>query len=140
MSSSSSSSMGAQHVNNLHLGRTGRNRSNVWDYPSQNTWANSPKGKLALHPTVKPVALIADAIRDCTNEHDIVLDPFGGAGTTMIAAERTRRRARLIEIDPGYVDVTIRRWQHLTGKTAVHAGTGEPFGQIGTVKPEPARG
>lgn len=117
----------APHLNNVQLGRNGRNRCNVWDY--QNSWARSPKSKLALHPTVKPVALIADAIRDCTNEHDIVLDPFGGAGTTLIAAERTRRRARLIEIDPHYVDVAIRRWQHVTGKAAVHAETGEQFSQ-----------
>ncbi|EIG56961.1 MULTISPECIES: DNA methyltransferase [unclassified Bradyrhizobium] len=130
----------APHVNNVHLGRHGRNRSNVWDYPSQNTRTNSSKSKLSLHPTVKPVALVADAIRDCTNEHDIVLDPFGGAGTTLIAAERTRRRARLIEIDPAYVDVTIQRWQHLTGKTAVHAETGEPFGQRSTASLERARG
>jgi DNA modification methylase len=130
----------APHVNNVQLGRNGRNRSNVWSYPSQNTWTNSAKGKLSLHPTVKPVALVADAIRDCTNEHDIVLDPFGGAGTTLIAAERTRRRARLIEIDPSYVDVTIRRWQHLTGKAAVHAETGVPFGQTSPAKLERASG
>jgi DNA modification methylase len=128
----------ASHLNNVQLGRNGRNRCNVWDY--QNSWARSPKSKLALHPTVKPVALVADAIRDCTNEHDIVLDPFGGAGTTLIAAERTRRRARLIEIDPTYVDVTIRRWQHLTGKVAMHAETGAPFGQTRTATLEPAHG
>ncbi|RZN08872.1 DNA methylase N-4 [Bradyrhizobium genosp. SA-3] len=126
----------APHLNNVQLGRNGRNRCNVWDY--QNSWAHSPKSKLALHPTVKPVALIVDAIRDCTNEHDIVLDPCGGAGTTLIAAERTRRRARLIEIDPIYVDVTIRRWQHLTGKLAVHAESGEPFGQTRAAKLERA--
>ncbi|WP_247385490.1 MULTISPECIES: DNA methyltransferase [unclassified Bradyrhizobium] len=128
----------APHLNNVQLGRNGRNRCNVWEY--QNSWARSPKSKLSLHPTVKPVGLIADAIRDCTNEHDIVLDPFGGAGTTLIAAERTRRRARLIEIDPTYVDVTIRRWQHLTGKAAVHAESGEPFGQRSTASLERARG
>ncbi|MEY9594033.1 DNA modification methylase [Bradyrhizobium yuanmingense] len=128
----------APHLNNIQLGRHGRNRSNVWDY--QNSWARSPKSKLSLHPTVKPVALVADAIRDCTNEHDIVLDPFGGAGTTLIAAERTRRRARLIEIDPAYVDVTIRRWQHLTGKVAVRGETGAPFGQTGATKLERADG
>ncbi|WP_439369394.1 site-specific DNA-methyltransferase [Bradyrhizobium sp. DASA03120] len=128
----------APHLNNVQLGRHGRNRCNVWDY--QNSWARSPKSKLELHPTVKPVGLVADAIRDCTNEHDIVLDPFGGAGTTLIAAERTRRRARLIEIDPAYADVTIRRWQHLTGKVAIHAETGEPFGQTRTANPERAGG
>ncbi|TQF33476.1 DNA methyltransferase [Bradyrhizobium sp. UNPA324] len=119
----------APHINNVQLGKHGRNRANVWDYASQNTWANSAKSKLSLHPTVKPVALIADAIRDCSNEHDIILDPFGGAGTTVIAAERTRRRARLSEIDPRYVDITIRRWQHVTGRSAVHTATGATFEQ-----------
>jgi len=118
----------AAHVNNIQLGRFGRHRPNVWDYPSQNVWANSAKGKLSLHPTVKPVALVADAIRDCSNQNDVILDPFGGAGTTLIAAERTGRRARLIEIDPLYIDATVRRWQHLTGKLAVHAESGQPFG------------
>jgi len=118
----------AAHVNNIQLGRFGRHRPNVWDYPSQNVWANSAKGKLSLHPTVKPVALIADAIRDCSNQNDVILDPFGGAGTTLIAAERTGRCARLIEIDPRYVDATVRRWQNLTGKTAVQAETAQPFG------------
>jgi len=81
-----------------------------------------------LHPTVKPVALVADAIRDCSNLRDVILDPFGGSGTTLIAAEKTGRRARLIEIEPRYVDATIRRWQRLTGRTALHAVTGLPFG------------
>jgi len=115
------------HINNVELGRFGRHRSNVWDYPSQNTWSNSAKGKLDLHPTVKPVALVADAIRDCSNLNDIVLDPFGGSGTTLVAAEKTGRRARLIEIEPCYVDTTVRRWQRLTGRNAVHAVTGLPF-------------
>ena len=79
------------------------------------------KSKLSLHPTVKPVALVADAIRDCSNRNDVILDPFGGAGTTLIAAEKTGRRARLIEIDPRYVDIAIQRWQNLTGRTAVRA-------------------
>ncbi|MCA1495198.1 MULTISPECIES: DNA methyltransferase [unclassified Bradyrhizobium] len=122
----------AAHINNVQLGKHGRARTNVWDYPGSNSWANSPKSKLGLHPTPKPVALVADAIRDCTKEHDIVLDPFGGAGTTLIAAERTRRRSRLIEIEPRYVDVTIRRWQHVTGKAAVNAVTGAPFDQTNT--------
>ena len=80
-----------------------------------------------MHPTVKPVALVADAIRDCSNLNDIVLDPFGGSGTTLVAAEKTGRRARLIEIEPCYVDTTVRRWQRLTGRNAVHAVTGLPF-------------
>jgi DNA modification methylase len=117
----------APHINNIQLGRFGRHRSNVWDYPGQNVWSNSSKGKLALHPTVKPVRLVADAIRDCSNQHGLILDPFGGAGTTLIAAERTGRHARLIELEPRYVDATVRRWQHLTGGTAVHVTTGQPF-------------
>ena len=116
------------HVNNVLLGRHNRSRSNIWHYPGQNTWSNSSKGKLWLHPTVKPVALIADAIRDCSNQNGLILDPFGGAGTTLVAAERTKRRARLIEIEPRYVDATVRRWQNLTGKSATHADNGEPFG------------
>ena len=108
------------HVNNIDLGRFGRSRSNVWDYAGHNGF-NGTKSKLVLHPTVKPVALVADAIRDCSNRNNIILDPFGGAGTTLIAAEKTGRSARLIELDPRYVDVTIRRWQNLTGRTAVKA-------------------
>jgi len=118
----------AAHINNIELGRFGRHRSNVWDYPGQNTLSNSAKGKLSLHPTVKPVALVADAMRDCSNLNGIILDPFGGAGTTLIAAERTGRRARLIEIEPRFVDCKARRWQQLTGRTAIHAETGVPFG------------
>jgi DNA modification methylase len=96
------------HVNNIDLGRFGRSRSNVWDYAGQNGF-NGTKSKLVLHPTVKPVALVADAIRDCSNRNNIILDPFGGSGTTLIAADKTGRKARLIEIDPRFVDVTIRR-------------------------------
>ena len=117
----------APHVNNVQLGRHGRYRTNVWQYPGQNAFGGGQNGKLALHPTVKPVALVADAIRDSSNRGDIVLDPFGGSGTTLIAAERTGRRARLIEFEPRYVDVTIERWQRLTGQTAVHAVTGKPY-------------
>ena len=89
------------------------------------------KSKLALHPTVKPVALVVDAIRDCSNRGGIILDPFGGAGTTLIAAERTGRRARLIEIDPHFVDITIERWQRLTGGIALHADSAQPFVRSG---------
>jgi DNA modification methylase len=116
------------HVNNVALGRHGRHRTNVWDYVSQNALNGTTKSKLALHPTVKPVALVADAIRDCSNRNAVILDPFGGAGTTLIAAERTGRRARLIEISPKFVDATIERWQRLTGSTAVLAESGRPFG------------
>jgi DNA modification methylase len=119
------------HINNVALGRYGWHRTNVWDYFSQNTLSGSRKGKLALHPTVKPVAMIADAIRDCSNRGGLILDPFGGAGTTLIAAERTGRRARVIELDPTFVDVSIERWQRLTGGTAIHAVSGQPFVQSG---------
>ena len=124
-----------KHVNNVALGRYGRNRTNVWDYVGQSALNGTARSKLSLHPTVKPVAMIADAIRDCSNRGDLILDPFGGAGTTLIAAERTGRRARVIELDPVFVDVSVERWQRLTGKTAVHADTGEPFGR--SLRPRP---
>ena len=121
------------HINNIALGRYGRHRTNVWDYVSQNALNGTSKSKLALHPTVKPVAMIADAMRDCSNRGGLILDPFGGAGTTLIAAERTSRRARVIELDPKFVDIAIERWQRLTGGTAVHAETGQPFAQPGNM-------
>ena len=119
------------HTNNIALGRYGRHRTNVWDYVSQNALNGTSKSKLSLHPTIKPIAMIADAIRDCTKHGGVILDPFGGAGTTLVAAERTGRRARLIEIDPIFVDVSIERWQRLTGGTAMHADTGQPFVRLG---------
>lgn len=111
----------APHINNIELGRYGRNRSNVWEYDGQNVLNGTSKSKLSVHPTAKPVALVADAIRDCSHRNGVILDCFGGSGTTLIAAEKTGRRARLIELDPRYVDVTIRRWQNVTGGTAVKA-------------------
>jgi DNA modification methylase len=83
--------------------------------------------ELAMHPTVKPVALVADAIKDCSRRNGLVLDPFDGSGTILIAAERTGRRARAMEIDPHYVDVAVKRWQDYTGKLAVLAVTGQTF-------------
>lgn len=106
------------HINNVELGRFGRNRTNVWDYPGQNIFNGTAKSKLSLHPTAKPVALVADAIRDCSHRSGIVLDPFGGVGATLIAAEKTGRKARLIELDPRYCDATIKRWETLTGARA----------------------
>jgi DNA modification methylase len=120
----------APHVNNIELGSSGRYRTNVWDYAGVNTFRRGRMDELAMHPTVKPVALVVDAIKDCSRRNEIVLDPFSGSGTTIIAAERSGRRARAIEIDPAYVDVAIRRWQKLTGKSAVHAETGIAFGDI----------
>jgi len=109
----------APHVNNVELGKHGRYRTNVWTYAGANTFRKGRMEDLATHPTVKPIALVADAIKDCTRRGDIVLDAFGGSGTTLLAAERTGRRARLIEIDPYYIDATIARWQKMTGGTPV---------------------
>jgi DNA modification methylase len=120
------------HVNNFELGQFGRSRSNVWDYEGVNTLRTERRKELALHPTVKPVALVADAIRDCSRRGDLVLDPFAGSGTILIAAERTGRKARALEIDPHYVDVAVCRWQSYTGKTAILSATGESFEDVST--------
>jgi DNA modification methylase len=117
----------AQHINNFELGANGRYRANVLDYPSVNCLHPARRGELDLHPTVKPVALIADLIRDCSRRNGVILDPFGGSGTTILAAERTGRIARTIELDPFYVDVAIRRWEQMTGISAKHAETGLTF-------------
>ncbi len=121
---------GGTHTNNVQLGRYGRNRTNVWRYPGVNSFGPNRAADLADHPTVKPVAMLEDAIRDATDRGDLVLDLFGGSGSTLLAAERTGRRARLIEIDPAYVDVTIRRWQLLTGEEAVLVGTGQTWNSL----------
>jgi DNA modification methylase len=111
------------HRNNVQLGKHGRYRTNVWHYPGVNSFSRTTDegNLLALHPTVKPVALVADAIMDCSARGDIVLDPFLGSGTTVIAAERTGRICHGIELDPSYVDTAIRRWQNLTRLSAIHA-------------------
>lgn len=120
----------AQHTNSFGLGETGRYRTNVWDYPGISSMGINRGTELAMHPTVKPVALIADAIRDCSKRGEVILDCFGGSGSTLIAAERTGRLARLIEYDPLYCDTIIRRWEQLTGKLAVLAPTGETFEDV----------
>ncbi len=122
------------HINNFGLGAKGRYRTNVLDYPSVNSLHPARKGEIQLHPTVKPVALIADLIRDCSHRNDIVLDPFGGSGTTLLATERTGRLARLIEIDPLYVDLAIRRWEQASGRTAVLRGTNQTFSEVATAR------
>lgn len=106
----------AQHLNTVELGRHGRNRMNVWDYASVNTFKGHRREDLALHPTVKPVQMVADALQDVTRRSDIVLDVFLGSGATLIAAQRTGRRFRGIEIDPLYVDLVVERWRNLTGE------------------------
>jgi DNA modification methylase len=119
----------APHVNTFGLGETGRYRTNVWDYPGVNSFGANQKD-LALHPTVKPVALVADAIKDVTRRGEIVLDGFGGSGTTLIAAERTGRVARLVELDPIYCDVICRRYAAQTGVEPVLEATGELFDAV----------
>lgn len=121
-----------QHRNNVKLGRYGRHRTNVWEYPGVNTLSKSgDEGNLlALHPTVKPVALVADALCDCSARGDLVLDAFLGSGSTLIAAERTGRYCYGIEIDPTYVDTAIKRWQRYTGHYAVDPSSGRRFDDI----------
>jgi DNA modification methylase len=125
----------AKHINNIELGRFGRNRTNVWDYPGVNSLHQGRLDDLAMHPTVKPLALVADAIRDCSKRDGIVLDCFGGSGTTLVAAQKTGRCGYLIELDPLYVDVVIKRYQQLTGEAAVHAQSGSTFIQMQTERP-----
>jgi DNA modification methylase len=111
------------HTNSFGLGDTGRYRTNVWEYAGVNAFWRGRLEELAMHPTVKPTALVADAIKDCSGRRDLVLDPFAGSGTTIIAAEKTGRQARAMEIDPHYCDVTVRRWQAYTGRRAMHVTT-----------------
>jgi len=120
----------ARIFDGVELGRHGRHRSNIWTYAGANSFGKSRMQDLADHPTIKPIGLVADAIRDVTRHGEIVLDAFLGSGTTIMAAERTDRIGYGIEIDPGYVDVTIRRWQERTGGHAVLAATGQPFSAV----------
>lgn len=117
------------HTNNVELGKHGRYRTNIWNYAGVNSFGRTRMTDLADHPTVKPVALVADAIRDVTNPGDIVIDAFVGSGTTLLAAERTRRRGYGIELEPRYIDVAIRRWQAMTGREAVLDATGDTFAE-----------
>jgi DNA modification methylase len=125
----------ASHTNNVQLGRFGRNRTNVWAYPGVNSFArDTAEGNLlALHPTVKPVALVADAILDASVRGGIVLDPFLGSGTTILAAEKTGRCGYGIELDPRYVDTAIRRWQQFTGRQAVRVPDGTYFDALAAI-------
>jgi DNA modification methylase len=111
----------ARHFNAIQLGRHGRHRTNVWDYASVTSPKGGRRGDLALHPTTKPVALVADAILDVSKRGDVILDLFLGSGTTLIAAERTGRVCRGVELDPAYVDVALERWETQTGRQAQRA-------------------
>jgi DNA modification methylase len=119
-----------RHINNIELGKNGRHRTNVWQYDSAGTQARKGNNVLELHPTVKPVQLVMDALLDCSNRGDFVLDCFLGSGTTLLAAERTGRFCRGMELDALYVDTAIRRWQNLTGRAAIRASDGKLFGDI----------
>jgi DNA modification methylase len=118
------------HINNLRPDGQGRCRTNVLDYPSVKSLDPARRGDLEQHPTVKPIALIADLIRDCSRRNGVILDPFGGSGTTILAAERTGRIARVIELDPLCVDVSVRRWQKITGLAARQTKTGLTFAEM----------
>jgi DNA modification methylase len=120
----------APHLNNVELGRHGRSRTNVWRYPGVNCFRAGSMEELRLHPSATPVALVAEAIKDCTRRGDIVLDTFCGSGTTIMAAERVGRHARALEIEPRFVDVAIRRWQAFTRQDARHAESGLNFDEI----------
>ena len=121
---------GEAHCNNVQLGRFGRNRTNVWNYPGANVFKrNGRKTDLDLHPTVKPIAMVADAIMDSTNLDDVILDPFLGSGTTLLAAERARRRCHGVELDPLYVDTVLTRWERLTQQQA-RLASGQSFDDV----------
>lgn len=128
----------APHRNAVELGRHGRNRTNVWDYPSVNGAHADRRSQLAWHPTVKPVLLVADAVKDVTRRGDIVLDSFLGSGTTLIACERVGRRCRGVEIDPLYVDLALRRWSEITGLAPVLRETGQLFDAVARDRREQA--
>jgi DNA modification methylase len=121
---------GAEHLNTFELGQHGRTRTNVWTYGGVNSFRSGRMDELQMHPTVKPTALVVDAMKDCSKRGSIVLDPFLGSGTTLVAAEQVGRRAYGIELDPAYVDVAIERWQRITGRDAVLDGTSLTFNEI----------
>jgi DNA modification methylase len=126
-----------RHQNNIELGRHGRNRSNVWSHAGVNTFRAGRLDELSIHPTVKPVALVADAMRDCSRRGQIVFDPFMGSGTTILAAEKVGRRAYGLEIDPLYIDAAVKRWQDFTKRDAILKATGQPFDEVATARLTP---
>lgn len=121
----------APHINNVELGKHGRYRTNLWSYPGINSFGKNRNAELALHPTVKPVALVSDAILDCSKRDGIVLDSFAGSGTTLVAAEKTGRRGYGIELDPTYCDVIVKRLSLVAGVEAIHSESGKTFAEIG---------
>jgi len=124
----------APHINNVELGKHGRYRTNVWSYAGANAFSATRDDDLAMHPTVKPVALVADAILDCSKRKGLVLDAFGGSGTTLVAAERTGRRGAAIEIDPHYCDVIVRRLAKACNLAATLVATGLSFDEVAKLR------
>ena len=124
----------APHVNTFELGQYGRTRTNVWHYAGVNSFRAGRLDELKLHPTVKPVALLVDALRDCSRRGDVVLDAFAGSGTTIVAAEQIGRRAYCLELDPAYADVSIRRWQTITKRDAILEATGQTFEELSALR------
>jgi DNA modification methylase len=120
----------APHQNNVELGRHGRYRTNVWRYAGANSFGADRDESLAMHPTVKPVQMLADAILDVTRRGEIVLDGFLGSGSTLMACEQTGRICRGVEIDPAYIQVIIKRWEKATGKTAIRESDGLTFQEV----------
>jgi DNA modification methylase len=120
----------APHLNDIEVGRHGRSRSNVWRYAGVNAFRGGRMDELRFRPTAKPIGLVVDAIKDCTRRDDVVLDTFAGSGTTVLAAERVGRHARVLEIDPRCADLTIRRWQAFTRRDARHAAGGLTFDEL----------
>ncbi len=127
---------GGKSRNNVMMGRNGRHRSNCWHYPGANTFG-AGRATLHLHPTVKPLALVMDVILDCTARDEVILDPFSGSGTTLLAAQRTGRKARVIELDPRYVDVAVRRYQDVFGRAPRLQGSGMTLDELSGMPPRP---
>jgi DNA modification methylase len=128
----------APHTKTFGRGDSGRYQTDVWDYAGVNARRAGRGDDVSMHPTVKPVALVADAIKDCSRRGEIVLDPFGGSGTTLIAAEKTGRLARLIEFDPAYCDAIVRRYARVTGKQAAQATSGTSFEDVAQKRATPS--
>lgn len=128
----------APHINNFELGQHGRYRTNVWEYRGVNSFGADRMKQLALHPTTKPVRMLADAIKDVSARNGLVLDAFGGSGSTLIAAHKTGRRARIVELDPIYVDRIIRRWEAFAHDDAVLSAKGETFAQVSRARRQPS--
>lgn len=131
---------GERHINNIELGRHGRSRSNVWSYPGVSGFRAGRMNDLHAHPTIKPTMMVCDAIKDCTQLDDTVLDTFCGSGTTILAAERVGRRAVAVETEPRFVDLAIRRWQDYSGKDAIHVDTGRSFNALTSLRSDGRRG